>query len=237
MAAEPVLDGEQWRAALATRFNGLTPSAGLPDQQQDPMGRVHSIGLDDLSVHRISGTRQILVRTAPAIRRHPSDLLKVCLMVRGRATIEQSGAEVSIGPGEFALYDTGRPYRVTNHSPWQVSVMTVARHDLSVSQHRLAELLHRPIDAATGPGQVYASYLASIVSLPDGPELPAAGHVRVAGIALLSAALTQRLDRAVEIDADVVADQLVRHVEANIDDLGLSVDVVAARYHMSVRCP
>src|SRR6185312_1913091 len=82
----PVLDGEQWRAELAARFSGLVASPSHAHPEQAPMGRVRSIGLDDMSVHRISGTRQTLLRTAPAVRRRPSDLLKVCLMEQGRLT-------------------------------------------------------------------------------------------------------------------------------------------------------
>lgn len=231
----PVLDGEQWRTELAARFSGLVASPSHAHPEQAPMGRVRSIGLDDMSVHRISGTRQTLLRTAPAVRRRPSDLLKVCLMEQGRLTIEQQGVEVSIGPGEFALYDTDRPYRLTNHGAWRVNVMTVARQDLSVSQQRLAGFMHQPISTVEGPGQVYASYLASIVTLADDPAPLAKMHVRAAGLALLSAALTQSLDEAVQVGPDVVAEQLVRYIEGNIDDSRLCLEWVAAVHHMSTR--
>lgn len=228
------LDGEYWLAALAARFHGLTARPGGAHPEQDPMGRLRSIGLDDISVHRIWGTQQTLVRTAQAARREQRDQLKVCLMVQGTMTIAQSGAEVTVGPGEFALYDTDKPYRLTNHGPWQVSVMTVARRDLSLSPQRLARLMHQPIVASSGPGRLYASYLADIVSVPDPAQL-ATTHIRTAGIALLSAALTQIVDRAIEVSPDVVAEQLVRYIKANIDDSRLSVEGVAARHHMSAR--
>jgi hypothetical protein len=48
-----VLDGEQWRAEIAARFSGLTASPSPAHPEQVPMGRVRSIGLDDISVHRI----------------------------------------------------------------------------------------------------------------------------------------------------------------------------------------
>jgi hypothetical protein len=57
----------------------------------------------------VAGSPQIVRRTAASLTAAPADPLKVCIQQTGRAVIHQGDREVVIGPGELALYDTGRP--------------------------------------------------------------------------------------------------------------------------------
>ncbi|MFV0458774.1 MAG: AraC family transcriptional regulator [Actinomycetales bacterium] len=173
--ALPLLDSERWRGAMASSFGGLRAVPTRLTPGPDVAGDYRWMPLDDIGVYGIWGTQQHLVRGDDMVRRNPIDLLKVCLMVRGRATIEQDGVEVTIGPGEFALYDTSRAYRITKHEAWQVSVMTVDRGDVGLTGARLRHLMGQPVAATGGPGQAFASYLRSLVG---GPTVDVPGDVR-----------------------------------------------------------
>lgn len=232
--AGAVLDDELWRSELAARFKGLaaTPTPGTGATIR---GRLSSVGLDDISVHQVSGHGQVLHRTQQAVRREPSDLLKVCLMVQGAATLAQGGVEVDVRPGQFVLYDTARPYRLINHGAWQVSVMTVPRHGLSVASGELGRLMERPVQADAGAGQVFANYLASLVAMPDSPPTAVAQHFRSAGLALLSGALTGSLAEASEVGPQIVTDQILGWIHDHLDDPEVSIDLLAREIHVSTR--
>jgi hypothetical protein len=45
-------------------------------------------------------------------------VLKISLVEKGHATLEQSGTAVDIRAGEFVMYDTAKPYRFIKHTPW-----------------------------------------------------------------------------------------------------------------------
>lgn len=91
-----------------------------------------------MEIFGISGTPQQLVRSIRTLRRSSTESLKVCAVCRGRCVIEQSGREVMVAPGEFGLYDTGLPYRLTWQGMWECNVMTVSPSALGVP----AEALH-----------------------------------------------------------------------------------------------
>lgn len=233
MATRPTVDAGQWRTSLADRFFGLR--AETQDHEAAALaGNLVSIDLGEISAHRVWGNRQTLHRTRRAVRTEPSDLLKICLVVQGHATLEQGGHSVDLDPGTFALYDTGRPYRIINHDDWQVQVLTAARTDLSLTPQRLKSLQLTALPAAEGPGLLLASYLEGLTKLGGATSL-ASAHLREASIALLNSALTQSPDGVVADNSDVVADQILRYIEAHLPDPLLSVEAVGRAHHMSVR--
>lgn len=230
----PPVDSDRWRSELEDHFAGLTTdslSAGGA-----PYGNVLSLRLADISAHRVEGTEQVMARTPGAVRRRPSDLLKVCLVLAGRSTVQQGDVEVRAGAGEFVLYDTARPYRLVHEGSWTSAVLTVSRTDLAVSGPTLTALMSRPIPAASGVGAMFASYLGTLVS-PDTTQQTTKGihHVRTAGVALLNAALTQEAEVAAETAHDAMADQVLRFIEENLGDADLNVETAAAHLCLSVR--
>src|SRR5690242_13487501 len=98
---------DQWRAELGSTFNRLAPE---PLDERDPGGRLAGVWLGSLVAFEVSGSPQIVRRTTGAVRKAPTDLLKICLQARGRAIVHQGGAEVVVEPGQMALYDTAQPY-------------------------------------------------------------------------------------------------------------------------------
>ncbi len=237
-----ILTPEQWHDAMDERFNGLEPSP-MPAQGHRPTGGFDALALDDVHVYRISGNEQALIRSPRAVRHRASDLLKVCLVLQGSVTVEQAGRTVAAAPGEFMLYDTERPYRLTQRGTWQARVMTVRRRDLDLPDRRIERLLEQPHPAGAGVGSLYSSYLAGLVDADHTSTGPTSGtltggmvrHLRDAGISLLRAALTQQLHPVVESSADVVAEQLIGHITASLSDPGLSLESVARGQNLSTR--
>ena len=74
------------------------------DQQPDPRGTLAGVRLGPVGVFTVSGTPQVVRRTTSAVRRSPGDLIKVCVQLHGRATVQQDSHEVALDPGELAVH-------------------------------------------------------------------------------------------------------------------------------------
>lgn len=77
---------EPWRVNLGAAFQDLVPTA--LDQQPDPRGTLAGVRLGPVGVFTVSGTPQVVRRTTSAARRSPGDLIKVCVQLNGRATVQ-----------------------------------------------------------------------------------------------------------------------------------------------------
>ncbi len=183
-------DHRIWRDELASTFAGLCPEPLTPGPM---MGAIASAYLDDLAAFRVRGTPQIVRRTRSATRRNPSEKLKVCLQVTGRAIVHQDGRELVIGPGQLGVYDTARPYDLRLEGNWDCAVMTVRADDLELPRRWLGEAVDRVHDASRGPGSALASYVSAAVSTA-GAETPTGtpgrAHFAAAGLYLLSSVLS-----------------------------------------------
>ena len=109
---------DAWYHGMESTFGGLQV-VPVATSAARATGAYAATDLGGVGIFGISGTPQQLVRSARTLRRSPTESLKVCAVRRGRCLIEQSGREVMVTPGEFGLYDTGLPYRLT----WQGKVV------------------------------------------------------------------------------------------------------------------
>ena len=115
---------ERWRVELGDAFNRLVPE---PLDAHQPDGWLTGLHLGHLATFQVSGTPQVVRRTTRAVRTAPTDLYKICVQVRGRATVHQDGREVVLEPGQMAIYDTGRPYELRLQRQWTCAVLAFPR--------------------------------------------------------------------------------------------------------------
>ncbi|MGD0924541.1 MAG: helix-turn-helix domain-containing protein [Streptosporangiaceae bacterium] len=229
------LGGDEWRAALASNFNGLIPDRPSAPDTANAMGRLAAAQLGDVTAFHVAGNSQVLRRSDAWARRLPSDLLKVCIQRAGSATIEQGGREVTLTPGSMAIYDIDRPYGIRLDGEWRCSVIAFPRHALVASRQFLDAVMCRPTPISDGPGSVLIPLVASAISSMNGTG-PAGGtsHVLMgrASLDLLKAALASR---NLAERPDTVRLQVDTYIQAHLSDAGLGHRTVAEAFHMSDR--
>ena len=235
MSGRNRLGGDEWRAALASNFNGLIPDYPPADDAPRARGRLAVARLGDVTAFHVAGNSQVLRRSAAWARRLPSDLLKVCIQRAGSATIEQGGREVTLTPGSMAIYDIDRPYGIRLDGEWRCSVIAFPRDALVASRHFLDAVMCRPTPVCDGPGSVLVPLVASAVSSVHSAD-EAAGTSGVlmgrASLDLLKAALASR-DLAER--PDTVRLQVDTYIQAHLSDPGLCHRTMAEAFHMSER--
>jgi AraC-like DNA-binding protein len=224
---------EPWRVRLGAAFQDLVPEA--LDQMPDPRGSLTGVRLGPVGVFTVSGTPQVVQRTTSAVRQSPGDLIKVCVQLHGRATVQQGAHEVALDRGELAVYDTGRPYKIRLEGVWTCAVMALPRRTIGLSESDLDRWMHRVYPATHGPGSVLSHFVVSTIARAGHPGAAAAAKLGEAGSTLLAGTL---LDDGNLIGTDVADDMrahVIGYVRAHLDDPQLSRAGIAAAHHMSAR--
>jgi AraC-like DNA-binding protein len=224
---------EPWRVRLGAAFQDLVPES--LDRKPYPRGTLDGVLLGPVGVFTVSGTPQVVRRTTSAVRRSPGDLIKVCVQLHGRATVQQDGHEVALDPGELAVYDTGRPYRIRLEGAWTCAVMALPRDAIGLSEGDLDRWMYRAYPAAHGPGSVLSHFVVSAVAQTGHPAAAAAAKLGEAGSTLLVGTLLDDGDLAGADAADDMRAHVIGYVRAHLDDPQLSRSSIAASYHMSAR--
>ena len=73
-------------------------------------GEIVADSLATLQLSRVTATAQQVRRTPAKIARASEDYFLVSIQTQGRGVISQDGRDAVLGPGDFALYDSTRPY-------------------------------------------------------------------------------------------------------------------------------
>jgi len=224
---------EPWRARLGAAFQDLVPEAAGDDPP--PRGCVNGVRLGLVGVFTVSGTPQVVRRTTSAVRRSPGDLIKVCVQLHGRATVQQGSHEVALEPGELAVYDTGLPYLIRLEGAWTCAVMALPRDAIGLPGNDLDRWMHRVYPAAHGPGSVLSHFVVSTVAQAGHPGAAAAAKLGEAGSTLLAGTLLDDGNLSGTDAADDLRSHVIRYVRAHLDDPRLSRSSIAAAHHMSAR--
>jgi AraC-like DNA-binding protein len=224
---------EPWRVHLGAAFQDLVPEA--LDQKPDPRGTLTGVRLGPVGVFTVSGTPQVVQRTTSAVRRSPGDLIKVCVQLHGRATVQQDGYEVALDPGELAVYDTGRPYKIRLDGAWTCAVMALPREAIGLSEGQLDRWMHRVYPATHGPASVLSHFVVSTVAETGQQGAAAAAKLGEAGSTLLAGTLLDDGDLAGTDATDDMRVHVIGYVRAHLDDPQLSRSGIAAAHRMSAR--
>jgi AraC-like DNA-binding protein len=224
---------EFWRVQLGAAFDDLVPEP--MGEQGAPRGRLDGQRAGAVGMFNVSGSPQVVRRTTSAVRRAPGDLVKACIQVRGRATVHQDGREIVLGPGQLAVYDTGRPYALRLEGSWRCVVMALPRERLAIPAGSLDEAMRRAYPAAHGPGLVLSDFVSATVERIGTTSLAAATRIGEAAASLLAGTLADDGDLAASDVADDLREHIIAYVHAHLDDPQLSRGSVAAAHHMSLR--
>ncbi len=223
---------DAWRAELGDAFSDLAPEA-LDDTTPD--GRMSGTDLGAVVVYEVSGSPQIVQRTAAAVRRVPTDFLKMCVQVSGRATVHQHGREIVLEAGQMALYDTGVPYALRLEDAWTCAVMAFPRDALGMPWHLLADTMDHAYPVTTGPGAVLTGFVTATLRQRASMSDAAATRLGEAGLSLLAGTLSDAGIGGSDRAADALRLQIMTYVRQHLVNPRLSHTSVAAAHHMSAR--
>ena len=222
-----------WRDLIREHFVALDIHAERDDAFT---GAVRTAGLGHLKVASVRSGTQGCSRTPGLARRDAETYLQVGLLTRGAARVAQDGREGVLRPGDFAVYETDRPFHWGLRGEWELLVLTWPRTTIALDAGASQLLTARPLRGDSGLGAIVGRMLCDLVSAP--PELSAAGGVRLAD-EIAELVTTVAGEQVRPLSPARSGDDLLRRVEVylveHLADPDLGPAAVAAAHFISTR--
>lgn len=205
--------------------------------------RSSGLGAIQVVVMDILATK--VCRTPKLIRRADPDMLKVFMPVRGTGAyvVGQDGRQAHLRTGEFAFYDTRRPYEVDcgvgEHDAGQALTFMFPTSLLPLPPSQLKQLTAVRIPASAGIGVLTSQFLMHLARTIDHCSPAEAARLSTAALEVLASRLAHEIDAMGSVTPETHRRALLTRIHAFIQqrlgDPELSPGMIAAAHHISLR--
>ncbi|CAM5662957.1 putative transcriptional activator NphR [Streptomyces afghaniensis 772] len=224
---------ELWHHAVSRTFIPL--DVRLLEEEPSP-GRIVSNQLGSLRISQVQAGPQTVTRSSRLIRDGKEDLI-LTLQQRGTAIKEQDGRQARIGPGDFSLSDSSRPFRKTVQGDFSFTSFQFPRTDLRVREEDLRAVTATAFSGQEGSAALVSAYLGRLAREAPGLDAFVGRQFAATALDLLALLVNEQCGRDPQVP-ETAAATLVRvkdHILRHLADPGLSPPDIAAAHRMSVR--
>jgi AraC-like DNA-binding protein len=221
-----------WNEAVSDAYVRLTCDA----PGSDVVGDIRVDSLATLELSRVTATAQHVRRTPSLIAAAAEDYFLVSIQTEGIGRITQDGRTAVLEPGDFALYDSTRPYELRFDGDFQQYVLMLPGPTLRSQLRRAPELTARGVRGSRGAGHLMIEMIRTLAADIAVLEPAAAAavaqsveHIVVAGLSSLAPGTP-----VPEPELAARREQIKACARARLRDPGLTVAVIAAHLHTSV---
>jgi AraC-like DNA-binding protein len=202
-------------------------------------GGVASASLGAVMLAEVAASRAIVERTPRLIRRDDPELYKFALQVSGDTVLEQCGRQAYLRPGDLAIYDTSRPYRLSFSDDFWMMIAMFPRSLVRLPENRMAQLTAVRLAGDTGLGSLITPLMRGLSVEIAGTRPVVANHLGDAIVDLVTAAFAQQMQRPLEYEtADahrMLVSQASKFIDDHLHDTDLCSKTVAEAHFVSVR--
>lgn len=158
-------------------------------------GEITADRLASLELSRVRSTAQVVRRTPAKIARATEDYFLVSIQAEGQGVVSQDGRDAVLAPGDFALYDSTRPYTLRFDGPFQQFVLMLPGPLLRTAVRDTQRLTATAVPGQRGAGHLMLQMIRTLAADIDTlqPESATAvadsvTQILVAGLSALPAA-------------------------------------------------
>ncbi|MDV6286615.1 helix-turn-helix domain-containing protein [Rhodococcus jostii] len=222
-----------WTEVIRDRFIALQ----IAQQDASPLsGSVRSRQIGHLQASVVTSTPQTFTRTQKLASAADRDLLAVGLVDRGSGYLAQDGRDCFVSGGDFAVYDTSRPFTWAMSGDWRLRVYTWPRESIAVSEAELQQLTASTVCTREGVGFFMAPMLDRLTQ--SGAGMSGEGAVRlaceVAELTVTAAGEVSGRWRAAERGGERLR-EIQAFIEAHLTESALTHDRIAQEFFISPR--
>lgn len=200
-------------------------------------GEIRIDTLSTLKLSRVTASAQRVRRTPAKIAQATEDYFLVSIQTAGAGIVSQDGRDAVLQPGDFALYDSTRPYELLFERDFQQYVLMLPGPTLRSHLRDTHGLTARPVSGEHGAGHLLIEMIRTLASDIDRLEPASAAavaqgveHILIAGLRALPSANAQPMSSLTAFHRERIK-ALVRE---RLRDPHLSVAEIAARLRISV---
>ncbi|WP_166785421.1 helix-turn-helix domain-containing protein [Cryobacterium cryoconiti] len=236
---EPSDRFDAWSDAVNRNFVPLRADLKDPVHGSEFDGRIVSQSLGRSEISTVAGSGMAVRRSPRAIAQNDPGFIKLGLQVRGYSVISQDDRDAALAPGDFAIYDTSRPYVLDFAESFEMFVVMFPAELIRFDRSLLSSLTASRFSGRSGLGAITSSFLREMSRQLDADPLVGDFSLGDAVLDLVTASLAERLGPDGVTDERSRRRSLLIRIEtfiaANLSDSGLSVTEIAAAHHVSVR--
>ncbi|WP_214404403.1 helix-turn-helix domain-containing protein [Pseudonocardia lacus] len=226
---------DEWRDAIRHDFVALDLA---PDRRFGGFsGEVRSATVGHLQVSRVRSVTQVCRRTPGLANADSQEFLQVGVVTRGIGVLEQDGRRTVLTAGDYAIYETGRPFTWNLSQHWQLDVFTWPRAAVGLTAAESAAATAVRLPGRHGLTGIVGGVLHGLLAAP--PRLSPTGAVRVADEVgeLVATLAIEHAEPSAPPDAPqrALLREVCAHIDEHLADPGLGPDSIAAAHFVSVR--
>jgi AraC-like DNA-binding protein len=219
------------------------PMECRPEYRSDYCAEFRASGLGPMQVVVMDVPPATVRRTPALISQADPDLLKMALVRGGSCVVSQDDRQARLLTGDFAMYDTRRPYEVVcgtdRYQPVQMMTFMFPPALLPIPRNRLRQLAAVPFPAGAGLGDVTSQFLLQLACNVDHYSPAEAARLSTAAVEVLATRLAHELDvrdwDTPEARRHALLTTVQAFIQQHLGDSGLSPAMIAAAHHISLR--
>ena len=219
---------QYWRDAVCDTFVELDCRA----LSEAPFfGEITTAQCDEMHFSRVRSDGQIVDRTKSRIRRAREEVVLVSVQVQGTGTVAQDGRQAALQPGDFACYDSTRPYTLSFGAQFEQIVLHMPRNAM-IRRIGPTEAVTATRVAAESPlGSLVAPFIRNTASIVSEVGAVAAGRLSDVCLGLVTTALGDLSSCPHRNDTPARAALTFRAkaiIERNLGDIHLNTEKVGS---------
>jgi len=222
-----------WRDVIRHRF---VPLLIAQDDASELSGTVRSRWVGHLQAAVVRSTSQTFSRTRHLASAGDHNLLAVGVVERGAGHLEQDGRRCAVAGGDFALYDTSRPFTWSLAGDWTLRVYTWPLGTVALTERESQRLTAIAVPGNAGAGSYLSPMLASLAdsSATLSPLASARMASQVAELAITAAWDAGHGTSCDQPDREQLQ-KIQVFIEENLADPALTPQHIAQEFFMSTR--
>jgi AraC-like DNA-binding protein len=226
---------QYWQDAVCDTFVELDCQV-RPDRPF--FGELVTAQCEGLHFSRVRADEQTVKRTPTRISRAREEVMLISLQVSGIGSINQDGREARLEPGDFACYDSTRPYTLRFDSTFEQLVLHMPRDAMVRRIGRTETWTARRVAAASPVGSLVLPFVRRTASIVSDVAPATASRLSETCLSLVTAALGENLSDTLEGQSAARTALTFRAkavIEGNLHDHTLNTEKVAAMLCISPR--
>lgn len=222
-----------YREAVSRTFVPL--NAGGCPCPDDFRATIASCPVGAIQVTSVEATPHWVVRSPSAVQHAVRPYYKLALQVSGHASLTQDDRDAVLAPGDFAIYDTTRPYTLRFWDDYRTLVALIPQALVRTPSNVVANFTARTVDGGRGIGRTLAPFLAELDPTRSELSDAVASHLGSALLELLSAWFaSDTTGAAPRSRREALAARVTEYIDQRLGDPALDCASIAKAHHISV---
>lgn len=157
------------------------------------------------------------------------------LMFQGEEEVTVASQSALIKPGEIFIWDSTEPIRFKLHSPIQKITVLIPQERLNDVLPQTRKMVGKAMDWHQGMGAVAASHITSLCSQASHIKIVQACSTAEITLDLIALSLGNQQLQKDTVARSALVERIRTYIENNLDNLELRPQMLADRFHISLR--